>query len=216
MKEEVIILGGGWSVKEGIEKGLWDNIKGKEIWSLNFAFMTMPYLPTRQLWIDFKFFKNYTKEVYELQRKGVMLCTREDDRYNIFREIKQYKIDREYKEDSIFTGRNGLVGFFALSIAVKEKYKRIFLLGYDFGGKPDNINFTHYYQGKLSVFSDGIGDPYIYMEKDGKAVKALKDFDYYSFYKEHIYNVSMLSKIYQFNKITYDSFFQLIRKEGGK
>jgi len=44
MNEEVIILGGGYSVKEGIEKGLWNKIKDKNVWSLNYVFLTMPFL----------------------------------------------------------------------------------------------------------------------------------------------------------------------------
>jgi len=39
--KECIIVGAGYSIKEGLEKGLWAKIKGKEVWSLNSAFKTI-------------------------------------------------------------------------------------------------------------------------------------------------------------------------------
>jgi hypothetical protein len=52
IQKSLIIVGGGYSVAKGIKQGLWERIKGNDIWSLNFAYKTMPYLPSTEIWID--------------------------------------------------------------------------------------------------------------------------------------------------------------------
>ena len=52
--KSVVIVGGGNSVREGIEKGLWDKIKDKKVWALNSCFVFMPFMPKRILWVDDK------------------------------------------------------------------------------------------------------------------------------------------------------------------
>ena len=42
----LIILGAGASLKEGVYKGLWEVIKGQDIWAINFMFKVMPYPPS--------------------------------------------------------------------------------------------------------------------------------------------------------------------------
>ena len=139
--KKVILIGGGHSLKEGIEKDLWSKIKDKEIWSTNYAFMTMPYLPKREIWVDIDFFKNNIVALQKLSEQGVTMVTRTHRRYadipnlikyNSARLTKDYVGKEGITRNCIFYGKLGLVGTFALSLAVAELYDEIFLLGYDF------------------------------------------------------------------------------------
>ena len=65
MLKQVVLVGGGYSIVEGIETGLWEKLKQStiEIWSLNWAYKTMPYYPTRECWIDINFFTSSIQEL---------------------------------------------------------------------------------------------------------------------------------------------------------
>jgi len=221
--KNVILLGGGKSIAEGIEKNLWEKIKGKEIWSLNFAFLTMPYLPTRQVWVDYNIFKDHAIELKKLKDRGVILIAKSRPKYDILKTgITQYhetrKIEEYYGQNALekkilFTGKMGLVGIFALSLAVAEKYDNIVLLGYDFGTCSLDDKYTHYYQKYLNVKSEGMGHPEVYNPRGKLIDLTLKSFGIYQ--KEpniKITNVSLVSKIECFEKISYDTFFDRIEK----
>ena len=75
MKKRVIIMGAGDSVRREIENGLWDKIKGEEIWSLNSVFKVMPYLPTAQLWVDVKFYEKEVSNLQKLQEQTISLVS---------------------------------------------------------------------------------------------------------------------------------------------
>lgn len=221
MKKQVILLGGGASVKEGINKGLWDKIKGHEIWSLNYGFMTMPYLPNREIWIDISFFRNNIVELQKLSEKGVPIVVKKHMQYADFDMITQYNASRDkrnyfgkdaIKKNMIYSGSMGLVGIFALSLAIAENYNLIYLLGYDFGTKSLKETFTHYYQDELKVQSSGVGRPVVYRLKNDNLKKEVTDFELYT--KEEgvdIYNVSMNSNIPYFSKVTWEDFFGAIQ-----
>lgn len=214
--KSVIIIGGGTSIKEGISLGLWENIKDKEIWSLNYAYKTMPYLPKRELWIDISFFTNNTKDLQELNSKGVELHCKEHGKYSLIPEIKKYTTTRLPIEanNKIFVGRMGLSGFFGLSLAIKEKYDTIYLLGYDFG-LIEGETKTHYYQNDIQVISSGVGRPELYRaENNINLIKPeIVDFELYLKESSKIYNVSLKSNINYFEKIDYITFFQKIKNE---
>ncbi len=216
---EVIIVGAGASLKNGIEKNLWVKIKGKTIWSCNSIFKIMPYLPTRELWVDRKFFELTISELQVLgQKHKVELVAKKDPRYAIIPEIIQYEGSRlpetcSKEKKILYTGRIGLVGLFALSLAVYEDYERIWLLGFDFGPTSLTDTNTHVYQDKikeLNIYSTGAGRPVVYFRKDGKIKDEVNDFKFYLKDKEKIINVSPNSNIPFFEKIDCDTFFKRI------
>ena len=210
----VIIIGGGYSFKEGLDLGFWDKAKHMEIWSLNHAFRYMPYKPNRQLWVDVSFFKAYTHELQLLSQFGVPLYTKKHPYYTFMPSINQYKCTREINNpDDIFIGQMGLVGMFALSLAIKEQYTPIYLMGFDFGVPVDKRGqrLTHWYQDKFKGYSSGVGRPEVYMLKDNSIKREVKDFDKYIDYKV-IYNVSLISNINTFPKLSWDKFFKLINE----
>ena len=216
--KDVIIFGGGNSIREGISLELFDKIKDKEVWSVNFAFLTFPkdLLPKRQLWIDISFFRNNINKLQELYLKGVPCYVKKHNKYAGIPEIIQCDVTRDpnQRQNKVFTGRMGLSGLFALSLAIKENYDRIFLLGFDFGNS-DNSKNTHYYQHELKVESSGFGRPELYLQ-NGKPKNEIEDF--LIFQKEaeakniKIYNVSIPSNIQCFTKLGWEEFFKQIKE----
>jgi hypothetical protein len=221
--KSVIIVGGGSSIQEGIDKRLWDKIKGREVWSLNSAFRTMPYNPTRQLWVDYRFFEHNAHYIQVMGSQGVKLTCKAHRKYAFIGDVVEQKEccrQREFYGEGmknvplVFIGGHGLSGCFALSLAVLEDYDIAYILGYDWGTTSVNQRKTHYYQDKikdLNIYSRGAGNPEIYLEKLGKIF--IKDFDLYLKEKIKIYNVSPNSNLYQFEKIDYDNFFERIANE---
>ena len=214
MKNRCIIIGGGHSVKEGIQKGLWNKIGGERVWSCNFAHLTMPYLPTRELFVDVTFWRNNAGVLQDLHQKGVEIVARRHDRYVHVDGITTYPVAREKDEyygreairkNVVFTGGMGLCGTFALSVAIAEGYEDIYLLGYDFGTPKSTDDFTHYYQGEIDVPSSGVGRPEVYYSGNG-----IKNFvhDYEVFVgSANIWNVSLQSNIQCFPKLSWGEFF---------
>lgn len=211
--KDVIILGGGASVTEGIEMGLWDIIKGKEIWSLNFAYKAMPYLPTREVWVDTTFWKNNTDELESINKRGVQCHAKKNDRYNMISDIIQHDTSRKPDDkNKLFIGAMGLCGLFALALAIQEKYERIFLLGYDWGTPVRSNTHTHFYQGMSGITyqSRGVGRPDVYIQDNSNPKNGVRDFDAFKNHKE-IYNVSIISHITSFPKLKYEEFYERLK-----
>jgi hypothetical protein len=210
---ECFIIGGGNSVQESIDSGLWEILKGKDIWSVNYAFLTMPYFPTREIWLDLFFFKNNIDKLQNLYKNGVFCYTKQNNKYSLIKEIKTYNVSRDIKdvEGKMYSGGMGLSGFFAIHLAVEEKYDRIFLFGYDFGSIT-NDKKTHYYQDKISVMSTGVGKPEIYREQNSSIKKEVKDFEFFLKYPTKIYNVSPKSSITCFPKLEYSDFIKKLNE----
>ena len=128
--KDIVLIGGGASIEEGLKLDLWNKIKYKaSIWSINFAFLTMPYLPEREIWVDISFFKNNMEAIQNIQKQGVKCYAKKHITYAAIPEITTYEATRYPKEidKKTFIGRMGLSGFFALHLAVKECPDRIFL-----------------------------------------------------------------------------------------
>jgi hypothetical protein len=211
-----IIVGGGYSILDGINLGLWSKIKGQDIWSINYAWKTMPYLPSREVFLDVSFYKNNTPDLQKLFSQGVPIHTKKHNTYAFNNDIIKYETTRlkEQIESKVFIGLMGLSGVFALSLACRENFEQIFLLGYDFGSVTNDIK-THYYQYTNHFDSGGVGQPGVY-STDGKIKPEVKDFDIYEriYPNCKIYNVSPLSKIPYFEKISYQDLFSIYyRKE---
>jgi hypothetical protein len=234
MLKKCVIIGAGTSVQEGIDLGLWAKLnenKSIETWALNFVFRTMPYNPSRLLWIDTSFFNKEVENIQMLHHTGVKLYTKEHDMYKVLKgNINLVKVtDDKRSYDKVFCGCPRLCGIFALSLAVQEKYDEIYLLGFDWGIPKDKVietkmeknrfgKFiitnkpkTHFYQDSIKVDSSGFGRPHIYQEKNGMPNKGIMNFDYYLPYKDKIFNVSMISNIHQFQKLSYQDFFERIK-----
>lgn len=223
---EVIILGGGYSVKEGIDKGLWDKIKGLDIWALNVTYKTMPYLPNKELWVDFhNFYRAYEAEILNLD---CHLVTKYQSYYTTIDKITiltpTNKPDEFYGREAlqkgkIFIGQRGFCGIMALSYAVALGYNIIYLLGYDFGNiSTSNGKRTHYFDDNMADYGikRGYENPRytVFVDKNGKVKTDVKDFQLYSDISDlKIYNVSLESNIPYFEKISYEDFFDLIKKE---
>ena len=151
----------------------------------------------------------------ELHNKGVTLTCRSNPFYAFIDGIQQFETSRQTpKDNSVYIGTMGLVGMFALSVAVKEQYDKIYLLGYDFGTKSLNDIQTHFYQGQINVDSSGIGNPAVYLNEDGTVKRDVKEYEVYKYYQE-IYNVSINSNIEWFPKIDYNEFFIKLEENNG-
>jgi len=216
MKKQVIILGAGKSINEGISKGLWSKIKNKEIWSLNSMFKIMPYLPTRELWVDISFFRHTVGELQKLAQQGVKLIAKKHLKLTLIPQIEQFETTKEQSsasENILYVGSQGLVGFFALSLAiVREKYDEVFVLGYDYGTPNINDKVTHCYENKkkeLNIYSTG--NIFVYFNKNGTLKREVEDFKYYLQFSNKIYNVSLYSNIPYFEKISWEEFFEKIK-----
>jgi hypothetical protein len=210
-----ILIGGGTSVLDGIELDLWNKIKDKaDIFSINYAFKTMPYLPNKQVWTDTTFFRNNVEALENLYKHGVECHTKKHGIYNAIPEIKQHDTVREEKDASnkLFIGLMGLSGMLALALAINMQYERIFLLGYDFGTSSINNTHTHYYQKMpIPVISSGINNPQVYLTDTG-VKKDVKQFNYFNNKGSIIYNVSLRSNIQSFPKIRYEEMFTMLNE----
>lgn len=224
MSKDCIIIGGGTSVRGGIESGLWDKIKGKDIWSLNYAYKLLPYLPSRQCFVDYQFFHNNENDLHDMAAKGVPIHSKSNSKLRHIEEtfIKTYNTVRQKggfrgrtalkvpPEAHLFTGRMGLVGAFALALSIAEGYENLYLLGYDFGSTGMEDKDTHWYQNQVNVKSTGVGRPTVYWNKLGLK-KEVEDFQVFTTVEGlKIYNVSPNSNIPYFEKIDYPKFYELI------
>jgi|WetSurSiteA1Bulk_404760.scaffolds.fasta_scaffold53423_2 hypothetical protein len=210
-----ILIGGGKSILEGIQTDLWKKIKGQDIWSINYAFLTMPYLPTKQIWVDTTFFRNNISRLEELNLKSVELITKANPRYNGIKNIVQYDTTREQdtaikNPNKLYIGHMGLSGTFAIALACKLNYDYVYLLGFDFGTSNINDKHTHYYQyDKIDYISSGVNNPNVYMTQNS-VKKDVNDYDFFKNLPTKIYNISPQSNIQSFEKLTYPQFYKQV------
>lgn len=212
--KQCIIIGGGFSVKEGVEKGLWEKIKGKFVIGINHSFEFFPD-HTFLAFVDNHFFEHKTlkgtKVFSELKKESLLITKDHPSKYMlpnmvILKTTGEY--DRNLINKKVYKG--ALTGIYSLTLAINLIDEgEVFLLGYDFCGigttdqKKNKVATTHWYQGKLH--HKGIGKISYYRTK-GRPENDFKP--YVNEKKVKIYNVSMNSKIPYFEKITYDQFFQ--------
>jgi hypothetical protein len=215
--KEVIIVGGGYSIKEGIEKGLWEKIKDKNVWSLNFAFNFMPFIPTKQIWADTSVWEKCKNEILELHNKGTQLVCRNYGGYEEYPFIERYNTSEDTylgskATDTLFIGSMGLVGVFALSYAAKLQFDNVYLLGYDFGAPNTETWNTHFYQAESEINAGAYGDSKIYWDGLRTVRKGVHEFKKFKDDLGYtIYNVSKISNIPHFEKISYEDFFDYIK-----
>jgi hypothetical protein len=216
--KECIIIGGGSSVKEGIALGLWENIKDREIWSINFTYLFMPYLPKRELFYDTCFFKNKIVELQKLQEGGVELISKDAPIYDAYkgkvRVFSVCRVSKDWTDTNLFVGQLGLSGTMSLSLAIQERYDKIYLLGYDFGTPTYEDKNTHYYIDQVTeknIKSSGIRNNSIYLETNNGMKPGVRDYEAFLPFKDKIVNVSPKSNIPYFERVDYQEFFRRIQ-----
>lgn len=202
---QLIIIGGGTSIKEGIEKGLWERLIDRFTISLNFNYHHFPY-HTFCCYVD--------KDFYIKNIEGLKVLPLVVGKYH--KQIKaegnliQLKTNESEYDPSLKKGvyKSSLVGLFSLTVgSYLLEEGEVFLLGYDFGAvcgiDKKNRPMTHYYQEENKLNHRGIGKINYYQSKG----RADRDFKVYNNPKIKIYNVSLNSNIDTFEKISYDQFF---------
>ena len=203
---QLIIIGGGTSTKEGIEKGLWEKLEDRFTLGINYSFHF--FKSTLQTYVDLDFYSN---EWDDLENLPLIIGKYH---HQIEKEIRGTTImlqvnDSTYIRD-LSTGvyKSSLCGLFSLSLGIHLLDKgEIFLLGYDHNdnGNKDKEGklITHFYQGEIK--HRGVGKVNYYKAKG----RADRDFGVYeNETKIKIYNVSLESKINTFPKISYSQFFK--------
>jgi len=200
--KQLIIIGGGASIKEGIEKGLWTRLKRKFVFGINYSYNFFPD-PTVQLYLD----KQVREKNEEDYNNLPLVITKKQPVKNRKNEIQI--VDHNCYTRNLTSGvyKGSLTGIYAISMAIHLLDEgEIFLLGYDYGGKGTDTkkrNLTHFYQGQIE--HRGVGKVNYYNSKG----RASRDFDVFKGEKKvKIYNVSLDSKIETFDKISYNEFFK--------
>jgi hypothetical protein len=206
--KQLIIIGGGSSIKEGIEKGLWDKLKDKFVIGINFSYKYHSN-PTLQCYLDKQVRDEHEQEFNALG----LIVTKKQSIKNRENEIQIESCSQYERNLTQGVYKGSLTGIYALSLAIHLLDEgEIFLLGYDYGapaGKDaGNRDITHFYQGELE--HRGVGKVNYYNSKG----RADQDFNVYKQEKQvKIYNVSLTSKISTFDKISYDEFFAKLDSE---
>ena len=213
-KKQLVIIGGGSSLSEGISKGLWKKLENKFTFGLNYSFNH--FIPTAQIYVDKDFYEKQIKN--GLQKLPLVIGKYHKDNKKIqtpntitIKAISNY--NRNIKH-GIY--KSSLVGLYALTLGIylldrmEGDDKEIFLLGYDYssqGKDKKGRENTHYYQEDPKLQHRGCGKINYYVTKN----RAQKDFAPYKEIKDiKIYNVSMNSHIPTFPKITYIQFFSML------
>lgn len=203
---QLIIIGGGASIREGIDLGLWDKLKDKFVLGTNYSFNY--FIPTALCAVDWKFYDTEREKLKDLP----LVITRDRKKSTTYMpNTLPLQTDMHYKRDlstGVYSGV--LTGIFSLTLAIYLlDVGDIFLLGMDWTKAKDgaSVPHTHFYQGQIG--HRGIGKIDYYKSHSSSSV--------YGVYKNEskckIYNVSLNSNITEFPKIGYAEFFDKLDKE---
>jgi len=229
---EAIIIGGGASLKEGIEKDLWNRLKGKFTIGLNLSYRA--FESTIQCLSDPDPYKDWLDDLKKLSLNVV----RSNDKTLLYplpnTIILPFDSEIYHRDISKGCYSNRLTGLFALSLSIYLlECGKLYILGYDFGRlnnrkDEDGRIITHWHQNKFEHSGVGKFDWYesksdidnykVGIEREDNNIEYLtgiqnrvKVFEVYKYEKRvKIYNVSLLSKINTFEKIGYDNFFNML------
>jgi hypothetical protein len=207
--KQLILIGGGLSIREGVNGGLWEKLQGRFVIGTNYSYQF--FAPTTLCYVDKTFYNENVETLKELPLiigQGKKLTTKLPNTISM-------PCTQNYKRDlseGIYSAN--LSGIYALSLGIYLlEVGTIFVLGYDFGSITTDLaahkkTITHFYQDTLT--HRGVGKTSWY-DKPGRDVR-----DFGVYLKEDkikIYNVSPKSKLKVFTKIDYDTFFELLDKE---
>jgi hypothetical protein len=224
---QCIILGGGKSLEEGINNGLFQKIENKFVIGVNFAFKF--FNPTFTLFSDpISFYRTYYNEIKDLPL--IVGRTVPDLQVKPYSNTIFLKPSIHYARDlNCGLYHPFLSGIGALSLAIYLlNIGDIFLLGFDGGkisddkeivdikqvknkgvlikkGKSYTRHISHWYQGKLE--HRGVGKIGFYHDSN-KVNKLFEVFKGEN--KCNIYNVSSKSNLTIFPKISYDKMMSQI------
>lgn len=211
MIDRIILIGGGPSIKEGIEKGLWEKIKDEFTIGMNSSMMR--FNATIECFYDRDFYVDHLDRIIKLPLVVLKYDKKIHDETGWpFNTIVIPIVDMTGQYDDFKKGCGlyapKLVGYIALSIAILMKPKSVYLLGFDWTQSPpgykkgeDELPKTHWYQDEIEHHR-GVGDTRFY-----DRVNSDKCFLPYANEPLNIYNVSMSSNINVFPKISYKEFF---------
>jgi len=207
--KQLIILGGGSSLQDGLSMGLWDKIKGHFVVGTNYSYKFFD--STLQVFVDSSFYNN---QKIELERLPLIIgqCRNIKVKLPNTMAIKSNSVYNRDLKGGIHSAK--LSGIYALSLSIYLlDVGEIYLLGYDLGSVSKKLDdkkrkITHWYQGQTE--HRGVGKVSYYDVRD----RGEKDFGCFRNEKKiHIYNVSPLSKINVFPKISYEQFFKQLDTE---
>ena len=171
--KQCIIIGGGNSVREGIDKGLWQALQNKFTVGLNFSYRFVD--STFTSFIDGEVF--YAKYQETLKLLPLMIGKYTDQSNDVLmpNTILLPPQDKQY-DRTLATGvwKGSLTGIFGLSLAIYLlDIGEIFLLGYDLGAKElDKETSTSVsISNNIHVTGVEITEQFLNMEHKGNYVK---------------------------------------------
>lgn len=214
--KQLIIIGGGTSINDGIALGLKDKLKDRFVIGCNYAFeffdCTLTACVDHSFYnpkVDQKLWTQERKEAHVNKLKNLPMVIAQG-RGVRFKHPNTAFIKCALKYDrTCQTGiyKSNLCGCYALTLGIYLLDEgEIFLLGMDFGAitdeKIDDKKATHFYQKEFKHRGTGKNNWY---EKQGR-----DEMDYGVYREEKkckIWNVSPNSNIRVFDKITYEEMF---------
>lgn len=226
------VCGSGNSISEGINKGLWDYLKNEITISCNYNYKF--FEATIQTFYDYKFYDSMKEELDKLPlviapatHQLISRCTNTNvyllpiDNTN---KLICHGKDAWYKREWY---KGHWCANFALSVAISFGFKDIYLLGCDHCEIDGHTHFykelNHPNQKTKELMNHGVGKKKIKTKKGTKEVYntssyntlgTLKYWEPFTKIKDvNIYNVSPLSKIHHFEKISYNTLFAKLDKE---
>ncbi len=180
---------------------LWKKIRHAQIITVNHAALRMPYAPDVACWLD----NNFLPE--EGAALGELPCMKFTMRSGVYGDAQMLETTNKLEdfpaclEQNVqFTGKRTISGIFALSLAIWLQCKRIFLLGYDWNVGPDGV--SDWFHDKDTKRA--------WLKNDAAPHDDIKDHDVFKGHAE-IYNVSEISNIRSFPKISYEQFFKAVK-----
>ena len=201
---QLVIIGGGFSIKEGLSLNLWDKLKGHFVIGTNYAYKFNDF--TFNTFVDSTFYNTGKEELDKLPMIIGQARNVKAKGSNLIPLQCGSTWDRTLK-GGCYSAR--LCGIYTLSLAIYLLDEGdLFLLGYDNGAITKELDnkkrkISHWYQGEIE--HRGVGRVNYYDIKD----RGERD---YGVYKQEqrvrIYNVSLQSNIPVFPKISYEEFFQ--------
>jgi len=217
---QVFVIGGGHSIKEGFSYGLPEILKNKFTIGLNWSFHHFPDCTFYSYVDKGSFFEKAGKDT--LEKLPLIVCKDWGINHlpNTIPLCASSMYHRELYPPKPYPQNKGvysakLVGLFALTLAIYLIQEgTIYLLGYDGGSvlneQKDQKNriLTHYYQEEGNIKHNGIGRVNWYKQKD----RLTREFaPYQNEERVKIYNVSPNSNIDTFEKIGYEEFIKRVK-----
>ena len=212
ISKQLIIVGGGSSLRTGVNTNLWAKLENK--WTIGLNHIYKYYNSTCLMFVDNDFYSTNIEDLNKLP----LVIGKVHDRIKPTPNLITLKTINKYTrtlDKGIY--KSALVGLFALSLGIYLLDEgEIFLLGFDQGeidkDKKDSKGrlITHMCQEELK--HRGIGAVNYYHGRN----RAERDFGVYKDEKKiKIYNVSPKSRIPNtvFEKITYEKFYELLDKQ---